>query len=192
MHRTGNNERRCKKQPVFALSISISVTVQRKSASLSSLNWNQCPIQPEYAINDTYGHYIGDLLLQDVARRLLGCIREIDTAARLGGDEFAVILHHIHSTEINVICQRIIDRMRTPYNCEGKELTISASIGIALFPEHGGDECSLLKNADAAMYRAKEKGKNQFDYFSAGGTAPVKDSLSAASPAPPASDEQTE
>lgn len=134
-------------------------------------------------VNDTYGHHVGDLLLQDVARRLLGCMREIDTAARFGGDEFAAILHHIQSAELDEICHRILDRLQAPCNCEGRELGISASIGIALYPEHGSDEYALLKSADAAMYRAKAKGKSQFDYFVAGTTATAAEAPSATGPA---------
>lgn len=137
---------------------------QQGEASLAVLFIDLDNFKP---INDTHGHHVGDVLLQDVARRLLGCIRDIDAASRLGGDEFAVILQHIPREEIEVICLRIIDRLSAPFNCEGKELSVTASIGIALYPEHGNDECTLLKMADKAMYRAKEKGKNQFDYVGA-------------------------
>jgi two-component system CheB/CheR fusion protein len=117
-------------------------------------------------INDTLGHETGDLLLKEVAQRLLTCIRDADTIARLGGDEFAALLYNIEPEEVSTVAQRIIDSLSQPIGLNRTELFITASIGITLFPNDGEDSGSLLKNADSAMYRAKEQGKNKFQYFS--------------------------
>lgn len=118
-------------------------------------------------INDTLGHDMGDLLLVDVAQRLLRCIRDGDSVARMGGDEFAVLLNNIESVEVNVMCRRILAALRQPFRIIENELRITASIGVSLFPNDGDDACALLKNADVAMYHAKEKGKNKFRLFAA-------------------------
>ncbi len=117
-------------------------------------------------VNDTLGHPVGDELLKDVAERLQKSIREGDTVARLGGDEFTVICPSIGGVkEATWVAQRILDAMSTPYNLRGYEFQVGASIGITMFPTDGKDEVALLKNADMAMYRAKEQGKNQFALF---------------------------
>ena len=109
-------------------------------------------------INDSMGHAAGDRLLQAVAQRLTSCVRECDTVARLGGDEFTVVLggasHPQHCAEI---AQRILDHLSRPIAVDGRELTVTASIGISRFPADGEDPESLLKGADAAMYRAKQR-----------------------------------
>ncbi len=116
-------------------------------------------------INDTLGHEVGDALLMDVSQRLLDCLRDIDTIARLGGDEFAALLENIDALQVNTVCERIVTALSQPFQCLGHELYVSASIGISQFPGDGDDSTSLLRAADAAMYRAKELGKNQFQYF---------------------------
>jgi diguanylate cyclase (GGDEF)-like protein/PAS domain S-box-containing protein len=117
-------------------------------------------------INDTLGHDIGDRLLQGVARRLEGCLREIDTIARLGGDEFMVLLPNIQSTEnVVTIAEKLLDSLRPAFHFDGHELYITASIGISVFPNDATDAPSLLKNADTAMYRAKKQGRNLFQVF---------------------------
>ncbi|CAB1369153.1 EAL domain-containing protein [Denitratisoma oestradiolicum] len=118
-------------------------------------------------INDTLGHDVGDLLLKGVAQRLLTCIRDADTVARLGGDEFAALLCNIDFLEVSAVCQRIVDALSKVFQVMEHDLFITSSIGISLFPNDGNDEGTLLKNADSAMYRAKEQGKNHFQYFAA-------------------------
>jgi diguanylate cyclase (GGDEF)-like protein/PAS domain S-box-containing protein len=119
------------------------------------------------SVNDTMGHAIGDRLLKVVADRLSRCIRDSDTVARLGGDEFVIILNAINSAD-DVVCiaekvQRILAK---PVTLGDHEIYTTASIGIALFPLDGTDVNTLLKNADIAMYQAKEQGRNTFQFFS--------------------------
>ncbi|MGA7561807.1 MAG: sensor domain-containing diguanylate cyclase [Desulfobaccales bacterium] len=110
-------------------------------------------------INDTLGHAIGDLVLKEEAERLQGSIRESDTAARLGGDEFLVLLTELTDLEDTAwIAGKILEAMARPYVFDGQEYAVAASIGISLFPLHGEDPEVLIKNADTAMYCAKERG----------------------------------
>ncbi|HEY9658610.1 MAG TPA: diguanylate cyclase, partial [Allocoleopsis sp.] len=118
------------------------------------------------SINDTLGHAIGDQLLQQVAQRIAGCLKQSDTIARWGGDEFTLLLPTIHSAEdITKIAQRILHVLQAPFNFSQQELHITASIGIALAPYDGQDAETLLKHADIAMYRAKQQGKNNFQLY---------------------------
>jgi diguanylate cyclase (GGDEF)-like protein/PAS domain S-box-containing protein len=113
-------------------------------------------------VNDTYGHGVGDLLLQDVAQRILQCLRDSDTVARIGGDEFVVLLRgSIAIPETLAVAEKIRSGLERPFFIDGHVLQISCSMGVARFPEHGQDDISLAKNADLAMYRAKELGRNQ-------------------------------
>lgn len=116
-------------------------------------------------INDGLGHDVGDMLLVQAAQRLDVCLRDSDTLARLGGDEFVAVLERIQLPELETIARRIIDTMSASFSIQGQLLFVSASIGISVFPEDGDDSIALLKNADTAMYSAKEKGRNQFQYF---------------------------
>ena len=113
-------------------------------------------------VNDMYGHHVGDLLLKEVAVRLRECLRrESDTVVRMGGDEFVVILPEIDALQDAVtVAEKILFALNQTFPIAGHTLQISASIGIACYPEHGTDEKYLLKQADAAMYRAKENGRN--------------------------------
>lgn len=107
-------------------------------------------------VNDTLGHDVGDLLLQEVAKRLKQCMRESDTVARVGGDEFVVLLQRISLPEqATLVAEKIRSDLSQPYTIDGHILNILPSIGIALYPEHGDDEQQLLKHADQAMYLAK-------------------------------------
>jgi diguanylate cyclase (GGDEF)-like protein len=114
-------------------------------------------------INDTLGHTAGDELLLEMARRLRDCVREDDTVARLGGDEFTVILAELREPEdaINV-AQKILEAVQEPITIGNMPIVVTASIGIALYPVDGVDPESLLRNADSAMYRAKEAGRNTY------------------------------
>lgn len=118
-------------------------------------------------VNDTFGHRVGDRLLQCVAERLKRCLRESDTIARLGGDEFAVLLTGVSQvSNVAQIAGKIIDSVKQPLKIEDKEISVTTSIGIALFPNDGDDIMKLLKHADDAMYLAKENGKNNYRFFS--------------------------
>lgn len=117
-------------------------------------------------INDTLGHDIGDLLLIKSANILTSTIREDDTVARIGGDEFVVMLEDIVSiTSINRIAQDILRKMKAPVSLNDHQVTISASIGISIYPQDASDAATLLKHADIAMYHAKNDGRNNFQYF---------------------------
>jgi len=114
-------------------------------------------------INDNLGHTIGDLLLQSVATRLTGIMRKSDTVARIGGDEFTVLLPEISgATEAEMTAGKILEAFGRPFSLDGNDLAITPSIGIAIYPENGNVIDSLLKNADLAMYSAKEAGRNNY------------------------------
>jgi diguanylate cyclase (GGDEF)-like protein/PAS domain S-box-containing protein len=117
-------------------------------------------------INDRLGHDIGDLLLKEVAKRILLCLRESDTAARIGGDEFVVLLPSVDSIQTAMmVAEKIRHVLSLPFEISGHSLSISSSIGIAVYPEHGSEEKILLKNADTAMYLAKQRGRNTVILF---------------------------
>jgi diguanylate cyclase (GGDEF)-like protein/PAS domain S-box-containing protein len=119
-------------------------------------------------INDSLGHNIGDQLLQAVAARVQTCIRESDTVARLGGDEFTVLLPDLQRSEDAApVANKIIEAVRHPFHIEGREFFTTTSIGISLFPEDGIDAETLIKNADTAMYQAKEQGRDNYQLFNA-------------------------
>ncbi|MCP3672902.1 MAG: EAL domain-containing protein [Gammaproteobacteria bacterium] len=130
-------------------------------------------------INDSLGHSIGDALLQKVAKRLHRCIRDIDTIARLGGDEFTIILENIkNADEAGVCADKIIKRMMKSIDISGMILKTSPSIGIGMYPSDGSDCESLLKNADLAMYSAKEKGRNNYQFFTSDMTSSAVERIS--------------
>ncbi|WP_017222542.1 EAL domain-containing protein [Moritella dasanensis] len=117
-------------------------------------------------INDTLGHDIGDKLIQDTAKRLRRCVRETDTIARLGGDEFTVVLGELDEfNTVERIANKILNHISQPFQCGDEMVHISSSIGITTYPEDGIAVDTLLKNADQAMYAAKEQGRNGFQYF---------------------------
>jgi diguanylate cyclase (GGDEF)-like protein/PAS domain S-box-containing protein len=119
-------------------------------------------------VNDTLGHAAGDELLKQAAARLRSAVRDGDTVARISGDEFAVVLNELARQEdAALVAQKIIDRLAAPFELRGKEMFVTASVGIAVFPGDGGDAESLLGAADAAMYRAKQHGRNAFQFFTA-------------------------
>lgn len=118
------------------------------------------------AINDTLGHTVGDHLLQEATQRLLSCLRQEDTIARWGGDEFTILLPYLsRPEEIALIVQRILNIMQPPFVLEGHELHVTVSIGIALYPKDGQDAATLVRNADAALYFAKEQGRNTYQFY---------------------------
>lgn len=118
-------------------------------------------------INDTLGHSHGDQLLRIVSERLLTTVRETDIVARLGGDEFVIIFDIVHDETMTTIAQKILGNLSKPVFLGEQEVVNTCSIGIALYPMDGNDENTLLKNADIAMYEAKQKGRNNYQFFSA-------------------------
>ncbi|HZP86766.1 MAG TPA: EAL domain-containing protein [Burkholderiales bacterium] len=118
-------------------------------------------------INDSLGHQVGDLLLKEVAARMLGCIRKGDTLARLGGDEFVATLEGLQQAEDAAqVADKIIRTLSRPFELAGHTLVTSCSIGISSFPYDGEDGRGLMQNADTAMYHAKERGRNNYQFFS--------------------------
>ncbi|BDV42034.1 diguanylate cyclase [Geotalea uraniireducens] len=118
-------------------------------------------------VNDTMGHSNGDQLLAAVAERLKGSVRQTDTLARVGGDEFVIILSSVREERsASVVAQMVLDIMGAPFEIDGKEVFISTSIGIAVYPGDGADGDTLLRHADMALYAAKERGRNAFSFFS--------------------------
>jgi diguanylate cyclase (GGDEF)-like protein len=124
-------------------------------------------------VNDSLGHSAGDRLLQDSAKRLAECLRESDTVARLGGDEFVVMIENFTAPkdaapkDAITVAQKILASLARPFFVGGQEFLMSASIGISTFPDDGKDAETLLKNADIAMYRAKDQGRNNYQFYSA-------------------------
>ncbi|MCE1242385.1 EAL domain-containing protein [Oryzomicrobium sp.] len=119
-------------------------------------------------VNDTLGHPIGDRLLGVAAERLRSCIRDEDTMARIGGDEFMLLLPHIDfPAQAAIVARKIVEQFSQPFIIDQHELTVTASIGIAVFPEDGTDFDTLVKHADTAMFSAKESGRNTFQFFTA-------------------------
>jgi diguanylate cyclase (GGDEF)-like protein/PAS domain S-box-containing protein len=117
-------------------------------------------------INDSLGHDIGDRLLQAVTQRLLACVRNADTVSRQGGDEFVVLLSEIaHAQDADVCAEKILSMLSTPYSIDQHDLYVTASIGIATYPDDGTDVDTLLKHADFAMYSAKGSGRNSYQFF---------------------------
>jgi diguanylate cyclase (GGDEF)-like protein/PAS domain S-box-containing protein len=117
-------------------------------------------------INDSLGHHVGDELLKEVAARLLSCVRECDTVARRGGDEFVLLINgHPGPDAVQQIMERMLAAVSRPWIIEQGEFQVSCSIGVALHPEDGEDARTLLKHADSAMYRAKDSGRDNFQFF---------------------------
>lgn len=117
-------------------------------------------------INDSLGHGFGDTLLKMLAQRLASCVRESDTIARLGGDEFVIILAEVaQADDVAPVARKIIETLTLPLEMDGQEIFTTASIGISLYPRDGADQEILLKNADTAMYRVKESGRNAYRFY---------------------------
>ncbi|MCX5832325.1 MAG: GGDEF domain-containing protein, partial [Deltaproteobacteria bacterium] len=119
-------------------------------------------------VNDTFGHSSGDLLLQAVAEKLTLQIRKGDTVARMGGDEFMLIFADLKQTEdVNTITEKIMEDFQTNITINNHTMSVTMSIGIAVYPDHGEDIDTLVKNADIAMYSVKQTGRNGYRYYSA-------------------------
>ncbi len=118
------------------------------------------------SVNDSLGHYYGDLLLKEVAKRLSSTLREDDTVARIGGDEFVVLVEQFKSNgNLSHIAQKIINALELPFNIQDHVVSIGASIGISVYPNDSSDQETLLRNADVAMYNAKQNGRNGYRFF---------------------------
>jgi diguanylate cyclase (GGDEF)-like protein/PAS domain S-box-containing protein len=131
------------------------------------------------AVNDTLGHPAGDALLREAAGRLTNCVRAYDTVARLGGDEFAILFPEIRSAEdLGRIANKILEEFNKPFMLEGKEVFISTSVGIAVYPDDSSVADELIKQADSAMYFAKRSGRNNFRFYSTELTASASERLS--------------
>jgi diguanylate cyclase (GGDEF)-like protein/PAS domain S-box-containing protein len=136
------------------------VLAARRDTSLSVLFLDLDHFKP---INDSLGHAVGDQLLQSVAQRLRDCVRSSDTVSRVGGDEFVLLLLGDSKTESpEIIARKVLKTLSAPYHITGHELVLTASIGISSYPEDGTDAESLIRRADAAMYQAKGKGRNNY------------------------------
>ena len=116
-------------------------------------------------INDSLGHDFGDRVLVDVAQRLRGCLRGSDTPARMGGDEFILLLQDVDAQGAESMVKRVLKQLCKPYAVDNLKLNLTSSIGIALFPADGGTKEELIKNADTAMYQAKERGRSNFRFY---------------------------
>jgi diguanylate cyclase (GGDEF)-like protein len=122
------------------------------------------------AVNDTYGHSTGDQVLKGLSKRICSAVRKMDTVSRLGGDEFVVLLPEIAGEDlVGSIATRIIDMVSSPYIYEDHEIAVTLSIGITVFPEDAGDLEALIKFADVAMYKAKQRGCNYFCRYAVSG-----------------------
>jgi diguanylate cyclase (GGDEF)-like protein len=120
------------------------------------------------SINDTLGHLVGDELLIAVSNRLKTCVRKVDTIARLGGDEFTIVLEDVGSTfDAELVCRKIIESLEQPLEIQGQEIYATTSIGVTFFPSDATEVTGLIRNADAAMYRAKDEGRNKYHLFTA-------------------------
>jgi diguanylate cyclase (GGDEF)-like protein/PAS domain S-box-containing protein len=118
-------------------------------------------------VNDTLGHESGDVLLREVAARLLACVRREDTVGRPGGDEFTILLYDIEAaSDAGTVAEKILRALERPITVSGHQLVVTTSIGITVIPDDGVEPSALTKNADLAMYRAKEKGRNNYQFFS--------------------------
>jgi diguanylate cyclase (GGDEF)-like protein/PAS domain S-box-containing protein len=123
-------------------------------------------------INDSLGHNVGDLLLQELAKRIRAALRDSDTVARLGGDEFTVLLPQIHSIDdATAVGCKLLETIKQPLHIEGHDFEVTTSIGVSTFPDDGADAETLIKNADTAMYMAKEDGRDKCQVFSAAASA---------------------
>ncbi|MES9853202.1 MAG: PAS domain S-box protein [Candidatus Thiodiazotropha sp. L084R] len=117
-------------------------------------------------VNDSLGHPVGDLLLQEVSKKLLEVVRHEDTVSRIGGDEFVIVLDEVDEPEhAGTVAQKILKSFEEPFLLEGRDISVTTSLGICLYPSDGQDADTLLRNADAAMYRAKDEGRNNYQFY---------------------------
>lgn len=149
---------------MFHHKLMLEIEQARRNNSIFALLFIDLDLFKE--INDTLGHHVGDLLLIEAAQRISACVRKSDMVARLGGDEFTVILTDQHQDDgIGRVAEKILTSLAAPYKLKDEVVYITGSIGITLYPQDAGDPEGLLKNADQAMYVAKNMGRNQISYF---------------------------
>ena len=114
-------------------------------------------------VNDTLGHDAGDTLLKMVADRMVAAVRQEDTVARLGGDEFVIVLWELsHADGVAKLAAKVIQAMSQPYSIQGRNVSVTASAGVSIYPAHGEDAKTLMKSADTALYEAKHTCKNNY------------------------------
>ncbi|HEX2798773.1 MAG TPA: EAL domain-containing protein, partial [Thermoanaerobaculia bacterium] len=128
-------------------------------------------------VNDTMGHGVGDEVLRQVAVRLRGCVRAGDTVARVGGDEFVLLLANLEKEHVAPLARKILDEVSAPLVLDTHRLSMTTSVGISLYPEDGADSDALLRNADIALYRAKERGRNNFQLCTPALNAAIRERL---------------
>jgi diguanylate cyclase (GGDEF)-like protein len=129
-------------------------------------------------VNDSFGHRAGDILLQTVAARLRSCVRETDTVCRHAGDEYLIVLSALRDpTEAALVAGKVLTTFEEPFDLDGQEIQISASVGISVYPDDGQTTEDLIRNADAAMYHSKKNGRNRYEFFTSELTAPVAERL---------------
>ena len=117
-------------------------------------------------VNDALGHRAGDAVLREAAHRVAGCLRKADTLARHGGDEFVVVIPDLQQEgDCQVVAEKILRSLVPPFQVDGRDFVIGASIGVSLYPADAGDGEALLRNADVAMYRAKQLGRNNYRFY---------------------------
>lgn len=117
-------------------------------------------------VNDSFGHHVGDQLLRDIAERARSCVREIDTVCRVGGDEFVVVLPELRDAQdAGAVARKLHGSLAQPYRVDLCDMSVTPTLGISVFPHHGSDAETLIRNADAAMYHAKENGKNAYRFY---------------------------
>jgi len=144
--------------------------MDRLSLSIAHAHRNQSTMAVMYLdldgfklINDTLGHDAGDTLLQMVADRLVAAVRQEDTVSRLGGDEFVIGLSELsHANDVVNMVSKVIQALAQPYNIQGRNVSMTASVGVGIYPSHGLEVETLMKNADLALYEAKRTGKNTY------------------------------
>jgi len=145
--------------------LSGSISMARRNSAKAALMF--VDLDGFKLINDTMGHDAGDQLLKEVSTRFASCIREVDTVARIGGDEFIIILTNINSKDgAGKVAKKVIDAVNEPFELQEHHASVGVSIGIAIYPDHGGETEVLLNKADEAMYRVKAKGKNNYTFAS--------------------------
>ena len=161
---------------LFRDRISVALAHARRSGRLSAVMF--LDLDQFKLVNDTLGHTSGDRLLQAIGARLVTCVRAEDTVARMGGDEFTILLAELADRRsAGLVAQKILEAVRHPVTIGDDELYVTTSIGIAVFPEEGTDAESLLRNADRAMYRAKELGRDNFQFAAAVTAQPAEERL---------------
>ncbi|HEX6099392.1 MAG TPA: PAS domain S-box protein [Thermoanaerobaculia bacterium] len=157
---------------LFRDRISVALAHARRTGRLSAVMF--LDLDQFKLVNDTLGHTVGDRLLQAIGARLVNCVRAEDTVARMGGDEFTVLLADVPDRRsTTLVAQKVLEAVRHPVTIDEHELFVTTSIGVAVYPDEGTDAEALLKNADRAMYRAKELGRDNYQFASAAHPQPA-------------------